>query len=49
MTNKSFDNILKKWQLTVTKSDAETGTPQGDASLAGAKYGVYKGEQLIDT
>lgn len=49
ITNKSFNNILKKWQLTVTKSDKETGNPQGDASLAGAKYGVYKGEQLIDT
>lgn len=48
VTNKSFNNILKKWQLTVTKSDKETGNPQGDASLAGAKYGVYKGEQLID-
>lgn len=49
VTNKFFNNILKKWQLTVTKSDKETGNPQGDASLAGAKYGVYKGEQLIDT
>ena len=49
VTNKSFNNILKKWQLTVTKSDKETGNPQGDASLAGAKYGVYKGNQLIDT
>lgn len=49
VTNKSFNNILKKWQLTVTKSDKETGNPQGDASLAGAKYGVYKGDQLIDT
>ena len=49
VTEKSFHNILKKWQLTVTKSDNGNGTPQGDASLAGAKYGVYKGEQLIDT
>ena len=49
VTNKFFNNILKKWHLTVTKSDKETGNPQGDASLAGAKYGVYKGEQLIDT
>ena len=49
VANKSFNNILKKWQLTVTKSDKETGNPQGDASLAGAKYGVYKSEQLIDT
>lgn len=49
VTEKSFHNILKKWQLTVTKSENGNGTPQGDASLAGAKYGVYKGEQLIDT
>ena len=33
----------------VTKSDAETGTAQGGASLAGAVYGIYKGEELIDT
>ena len=49
VTNKSFNNILKKWQLTVTKSDKETGTEQGDASLVGAVYGIYKGDQLIDT
>lgn len=30
VTNKSFTNILKKWNVTVTKSDAETGLPQGD-------------------
>lgn len=49
VTGKSFHNVLKKWNLTVTKSDNESGTPQGDASLAGAAYGIYKGEQLIDT
>ena len=49
VTGKSFHNVLKKWNLTVTKSDNETGTTQGDASLAGAVYGIYKGEQLIDT
>ncbi len=48
VTNKTMDNVLKKWKLTVTKSDSETGTEQGDASLAGAVYGVYKGDQLID-
>ena len=48
VTEKSFDNILKKWQLTVTKSDSEAGTAQGDANLAGAQYGIFKGEQLID-
>ena len=49
VTNKSFTNILKKWNVIVTKSDAETGMPQGDATLAGAVYGIYKGDQLVDT
>lgn len=49
VTNKSFSNILKKWNVTVTKSDHETGTAQGDASLTGAAYGIYKGDQLVDT
>ena len=49
VTERSFTNILKKFNVTVTKTDAETGTPQGDASLAGAVYGIYKGEELIDT
>ncbi|MFR3446733.1 MAG: SpaA isopeptide-forming pilin-related protein [Oscillospiraceae bacterium] len=48
VTNKSVTNILKKWNVTVTKSDAETGLPQGDATLAGAVYGIYKGDQLVD-
>lgn len=48
VTNRSFNNILKKFTVTVTKSDAEKGLPQGDASLAGAKYGIFKGEQLVD-
>ena len=49
VTNRSFLNILKKFSVTVTKSDAETGSAQGDASLAGAVYGIYKGETLVDT
>ncbi len=49
VTEKSFDNNLKKFNVTVTKCDSEKGLPQGDASLAGAKYGIYKGNQLIDT
>lgn len=49
VTNKSFDNVLKKFNVTVTKSDSEKGLSQGDASLAGAVYGIYKGNQLIDT
>ena len=49
VTHKSFQNILKKFRVTVTKSDSETGTAQGDASLAGATYGIYKGDTLIDS
>ena len=49
VTSRSFLNILKKFSVTVTKSDAETGTAQGDASLVGAVYGIYKGETLVDT
>ena len=49
VTKRSFENVLKKFQVTVTKTDAETGSPQGNASLAGAVYGIYKGEELIDT
>ena len=79
VTEKSFENILKKWRADVFKLDSEladnnggsSGVPvklidgdsdemieklggaygqtQGDASLAGAKYGIYKGNQLIDT
>ena len=44
----SFSNVLKKWNLTVTKTDAETKTAQGDASLAGAVYGIYNNGKLVD-
>lgn len=44
-----FSNILKKFRVKVVKSDIEKGKAQGDAKLSGAKYGIYKGEQLIDT
>ena len=45
----SFNNTLKKFKLTVIKADAEQGAAQGNATLAGAEYGIYKGNQLIDT
>ena len=45
----NFDNILKKFRVKVVKTDIEEGTAQGDASLAGAKYGLFKGDELIDT
>lgn len=44
----SFSNVLKKWNLTVTKTDAETKTSQGDATLAGAVYGIYNNGKLVD-
>lgn len=44
-----FSNILKKFRVKVVKSDIEKGKAQGDAKLSGAKYGLFKGEQLIDT
>lgn len=43
----NFDNILKKFRVKVVKSDIEKGEAQGDASLAGATYGLYKGDELI--
>lgn len=44
-----FSNILKKFTVELTKSDSEKGEAQGDATLAGAKYGLYNGEDLVDT
>ena len=44
----TFKNVLKKWNLTVTKTDAETKSAQGDASLAGAVYGIYNNGKLVD-
>lgn len=48
VTQRSFDNVLKKWNLTVTKTDAETKSAQGDATLVGAVYGIYNDGKLID-
>lgn len=49
VTGSTETNILKKFRVNVTKLDKETGEPQGDATLAGAVYGIYDGETLIDT
>lgn len=48
VTNRDFTNVLKKFSVTVTKSDREEGTAQGDAKLSGAVYGIYKGDTLVD-
>ena len=44
----SFSNVLKKWNLTVTKTDAETKSAQGDATLTGEVYGIYNNGKLVD-
>lgn len=48
-TTLKFNNILKKFRVNVTKVDIEKTNPQGDATLAGAVYGIYKDNKLIDT
>ena len=48
-TTKTFKNILKKFTVEVTKQDSETTSAQGDGTLAGAVYGLYKDGELVDT
>ncbi|WP_374936705.1 MSCRAMM family protein [Streptococcus pasteurianus] len=41
----TFDNVLKKFNIFITKTDEETGsTPQGDAILNGAEYDIYNAQ-----
>lgn len=47
VTNNDFNNVLKKFRVTVTKQDYEKGHAQGDAKLSGAVYGLFKGDELI--
>ena len=49
VTGTTVTNILKKFNVTLEKSDAETGTAQGDGTLAGAVYGIYHDGELVDT
>ena len=48
-TTKTFKNILKKFTVEVIKQDSETTSAQGDGTLAGAVYGLYKDGELADT
>ena len=48
-TTKTFKNILKKFTVEVIKQDSETTSAQGDGTLAGAVYGLYKDGELVDT
>lgn len=57
VTGASVENILKKWRADVFKVDTDYATlgedgyskTQGDATLEGAVYGVYKNGDLVDT
>lgn len=46
----TFNNVLKKWQATVTKVDSEGVTKRsGGATLEGAVYGLYRNGELQAT
>ena len=45
----NFSNILKKFTVYMEKVDSVTGEAQGDTTLDGAVYGLFKGETLLDT
>lgn len=45
----NFSNILKKFIVDMEKVDSVTGEAQGDSTLDGAVYGLFKGETLLDT
>ncbi len=47
--NVTMENLWKHWQAEITKVDGETGTAQGDASLNGAEYTLYKSGEAIAT
>lgn len=45
-----FGNQLKTFRAVVEKQDSETGpNPQGEATLVGAKYGLYYNGKLLKT
>ena len=48
-TTKTFKNVLKKFTAQVTKQDSETASAQGDSTLSGAVYGIYRNGELVDT
>ena len=48
-TTKTIKNVLKKFTAQVTKQDSETASAQGDGTLSGAVYGIYRNGELVDT
>lgn len=49
ITTKTFKNILKKFTVEVTKQDSETTSAQGNGTLSGAVYGIYRDGALVNT
>ena len=45
----SFTNTYKYWHATVTKVDADTTAAQGDATLDGAEYTLYRNGTAVKT
>ena len=47
----NMENVWKHWRATITKVDADTGkaAPQGDATLNGAEYTLYKSGKAVAT
>ncbi len=48
-TDVTFKNTLKKFTAEIVKKDSETVSAQGDATLGGAVYGLYRNGELLDT
>lgn len=46
MISHTFKDEHIQYTVNLKKVDAETGTPQGDASLSGAVYGLYARENI---
>ena len=51
VTYTTMENVWKHWRATITKVDADTGkaAPQGDATLNGAEYTLYKSGKAVAT
>lgn len=45
----TFENKLKKFTVEVVKKDSENGGSQGNATLAGAVYGLYNDGERVAT
>lgn len=48
-TTFDFYNTLKKFKTEVNKEDIDVKVAQGDATLQGAKYGLYNNGKLVET